>query len=116
MAGAKRVLLLNPLIHDYCAHDFWAKPLGLFELGARLRAAGFEVRLLDLTNPVAPGLDQPLPRHLGQGKWPKTPIPRPPLLPDLGRRFYRFGWPLPQVRGRTRHRAARPIGCCSPRP
>lgn len=101
MTSQGRVLLVNPLIHDYCAHDFWAKPLGLLQLGARLRAAGLEVRLLDLTSPFLAGTpirEAAAHRHFGQGKWAKTPIPRPALLPDIGRRYYRFGASLAAVR------------------
>jgi len=43
----KSILLVNPWIHDFAAYDFWMKPLGLLYVGAILRAAGYEVGLLD---------------------------------------------------------------------
>jgi hypothetical protein len=46
----KSILLVNPWIHDFAAYDFWMKPLGLLYVGAILRAAGCEVRLLDCLN------------------------------------------------------------------
>ena len=35
---SKKILLINPWIHDFAAYDFWLKPLGLLYLGGLLRA------------------------------------------------------------------------------
>ena len=41
------ILLVNPWITDFAAHDLWIRPLGLLYAGAFLRARGHEVRLVD---------------------------------------------------------------------
>lgn len=41
------ILLVNPWITDFVAHDLWIRPLGLLYAGAFLRTRGHEVRLVD---------------------------------------------------------------------
>ena len=50
-----RALLVNPWIHDLTVHDRFAFPLGLLNLGAALRAEGWDVELCDLLR--LPGAD-----------------------------------------------------------
>ena len=47
MTHPPSVLLVNPVIHDFAAYDFWARPLGLLWVGALLRHGGARVSLLD---------------------------------------------------------------------
>jgi len=93
------VLLVNPWIHDVAAYDFWASPMGLLQIGARLRQAGARVALLDCVNRFHPGLPptDPTLRH-GRGPYPKQPIPKPAALSDVPRRFCRYGVPPEVVR------------------
>ncbi len=41
--NGRRVLLINPWIHDFAAYDPWGRPLGLLSIGGLLRAAGCAV-------------------------------------------------------------------------
>jgi len=94
--AAPHILLVNPLIHDFAAYDFWARPLGLSIVGGVLRRAGFSLDFLDCTT----SFDSSLPPKLrpkrkadGSGKFVRTPLPRPSFLPDIPRRFSRYGLP-----------------------
>jgi len=92
----KRVLLVNPWIHDFAAFDFWARPLGLFWLGGLLLESGFSVDLLDLADPLSPYLPQhlrPARRSIGAGRFHREVITRPAVLPNVNRRFCRYGLP-----------------------
>ncbi len=88
------ILLVNPWIHDFAAYDVWAQPLGLLQLGAGLRRHGCRVSYIDCLDrfhPRAPAADPR--RRNGRGPYIKTPLPAPPGLKDLPRRFSRYGIP-----------------------
>src|SRR5512136_1366350 len=89
----RRVLLVNPWIHDFAAYDLWAKPLGLLSIGAVLRQNGCEVDLIDCLRSPHPLMDTPGPavREGGQGKFYRQPIPTPPALKGVHRRYSRYG-------------------------
>ncbi len=95
----KSILLVNPWIHDFAAYDFWLKPLGLLYIGAILRAAGCEVRLLDCLNlsSVSPqftaGWKLPRQRDFGRGHFYKENIPKPEVLRHIPRQYRRYGIP-----------------------
>ncbi len=98
----KSILLVNPWIHDFAAYDFWMKPLGLLYVGAILRAAGCEVRLLDCLNfssmlpQFTAGLKLPRQRDFGRGHFYKENIPKPEALRHIPRQYRRYGIP-PEV-------------------
>ena len=84
--------MVNPWIHDFAAYDFWAKPLGLLQLGAILQHHGMSVSYIDCLDrfhPCAPPAD-PHARN-GRGPYHKTPIPKPPGLEDVDRNYSRYG-------------------------
>jgi hypothetical protein len=97
MSETPFVLLVNPWICDFAAHDLWAKPLGLLQIGALLRKAGYRVGLIDCldrhdedTNrrdDVLPPTFHPF----GTGKFPKVPLETPGPITDVPRRYYRYG-------------------------
>ena len=89
------VLLVNPVIHDFAAYDFWARPLGLLWVGAMLRWGGARVELLDCMDALAPRVPETLRlrRSHGRGRFIRTPIQRPKVLPDIGRRYCQYGLP-----------------------
>jgi hypothetical protein len=97
MSKAPFVLLVNPWICDFAAHDLWAKPLGLLHLGALLREGGCRVAFVDCMDRRDPATQQS--KHLlqgdnqkfGCGKYPKIPVPTPEALKDIPRRYYRYG-------------------------
>ena len=89
----KRVLLVNPWIHDFAAYDLWAKPLGLLSLGGMLREAGCEVYFVDCLNASHPMMDTPAPevRPGGHHKFYRTIIEKPPVLNSIPRHYARYG-------------------------
>ena len=94
--SATRVLLVNPYIHDFSAYDFWAKPLGLMVLGGYLNSQGVETDYLDLVDPLSPFMpkSKELKRIEGRGRFHRESIPRPTVLPYIGRKFARYGLPI----------------------
>ena len=98
----KSILLVNPWIHDFAAYDFWMKPLGLLYVGAILRAAGYEIGLLDCLDftsgppQFTAALKPPQRRDFGRGHFYKENIPKPEALRDIPRQYRRYGIP-PQV-------------------
>ncbi|MFP4474485.1 MAG: B12-binding domain-containing radical SAM protein [Desulfatibacillaceae bacterium] len=91
MPEPPRLLFINPWIHDFAAYDFWARPLGLFQLAAIARAMGCRVSYYDClgrdTAPAGPDARQ------GRGPYRKTPLPVPPALSDVPRTWSRYGVP-----------------------
>jgi len=91
------ILLINPWITDFAAHDLWTKPMGLLVLAALLREGGCGVELIDcldrrdpFTNAhpdILPGKD----KKFGTGKYPRMRIPKPAPYSDFPRYFYRHG-------------------------
>jgi radical SAM superfamily enzyme YgiQ (UPF0313 family) len=97
MPKAPLILLVNPWITDFAAHDLWAKPMGLLLLGSLLREGGCGVEFIDcldrhdgFTNSqtdIIPGKD----RKFGTGKYPKMRLPKPAAYSGIPRHFYRHG-------------------------
>ncbi|MGV8073067.1 MAG: B12-binding domain-containing radical SAM protein [Syntrophobacteraceae bacterium] len=97
MAKAPFILLVNPWVTDFAAHDLWAKPLGLLSIASLLREGGCGVALLDCldrhdpetnTHPdIIPGKN----RLYGTGKYPRMLIPKPAAYAKMPRRYYRHG-------------------------
>jgi radical SAM superfamily enzyme YgiQ (UPF0313 family) len=86
------ILLVNPWIHDFAAYDFWAKPLGLLVLAALLRRHGCKVSYIDCLDRFHPHASATDPqRRCGRGPYLKTRLPKPAALPDVPRRFSRYG-------------------------
>jgi radical SAM superfamily enzyme YgiQ (UPF0313 family) len=106
------ILLVNPWIVDFAAYDFWNKPLGLLSVGAVLREAGCEIRLVDCMDRYHPALldgkagraarrgDNPGHRSGddGSGHFLKEVLEKPDLLAAVPRRYGRYGLPVGTVR------------------
>ncbi|MFC1877607.1 B12-binding domain-containing radical SAM protein [Thermodesulfobacteriota bacterium] len=89
------LLLVNPWIHDFAAYDFWAKPMGLLQLAAILRAHDVSISYMDCLDRFHPRSESPAAkRRPGRGAYLKTRIPRPAGLKDVPRYFSRYGIPL----------------------
>ncbi|MFP3871083.1 MAG: B12-binding domain-containing radical SAM protein [Syntrophobacteria bacterium] len=91
------ILLINPWIYDFAAHDLWAKPLGLLLLAGVLRFHGYRLRLVDCLDVYDPRMRQ-IPgtrpatrRAFGTGKFYRTPVDKPPALSHVHRTYWRFG-------------------------
>lgn len=90
----RRVLLVNPWIHDFAAYDLWARPTGLLRVGAVLRENGCRVDLIDCLAPQKATRRKPT----GQGKFPRQPIEKPPELVWFGRTYARYGMSVDEFR------------------
>ncbi|MBA7606465.1 hypothetical protein ES703_13614 [subsurface metagenome] len=90
----KRLLLVNPWIHDFAAFDFWLKPLGLLRIAGALMDAGAEVHLLDLADRNHPWLhERTKTDEWGRGKFFAEEIAKPRILDRVPRKFRRYGLP-----------------------
>jgi len=88
----KRILAVNPWIHDFAAFDFWLKPLGLLRIAAAVMDAGVEVHLLDLLDRNHPWLEETTPTDAwGRGKFHAEPIRKPQAVRHVPRPFRRYG-------------------------
>ena len=91
------ILLINPWIYDFAAHDLWSKPLGLLLLAGLLRAQSYNLRLLDCLDvhdsrlQAIPGIKPATRRDFGTGKFYRTQVPKPSSLQQFDRKYYRFG-------------------------
>lgn len=83
----RKILLINPWIHDFAAYDLWAKPLGLLSLGAVLRANGCAVEFIDCLE-TRSGTTR---KRWGQGPFARQIIPKPPQLSSIPRNYARYG-------------------------
>lgn len=83
----RRVLLVNPWIHDFAAYDLWMKPLGLLYIGSLLRKNGCLVELIDCLD----AHDDKTRKPWGQGRFPRQRIPKPPQLAQIPRYYARYG-------------------------
>lgn len=92
----KRLLLINPPVHDFAAFDLFARPHGLLYIGAYLRECGYEIALLDCldrNHPAMVGLARPKSRTNGCGKYFAQRLEKPALIRHVPRYYYNFGMP-----------------------
>lgn len=97
VAKAPLILLINPWITDFAAHDLWAKPMGLLILASLLREGGCGVEFIDcldrhdpLTN-AHPDILRGAPKKFGTGKYPRMGLPKPKAYSGFPRFYYRHG-------------------------
>jgi radical SAM superfamily enzyme YgiQ (UPF0313 family) len=93
---SKKILLINPWIHDFAAYDFWIKPLGLLYLGGLLRKNNYQVAFIDCLDPYHPAMPEgnrklPLRHSYGDGKFFRQVIPAPGSLKIIDRTYCRYG-------------------------
>ncbi|MFH2138079.1 MAG: B12-binding domain-containing radical SAM protein [Candidatus Omnitrophota bacterium] len=99
----KNILLVNPWICDFAAYDLWIVPLGLLNIAACLKAKGINLQLLDLLNRFEyPATDHKNDKSItaafGTGHFLKREIPKPKVISDMPRKFFRYGIPEPAAR------------------
>jgi len=88
-----RILLVNPPIYDFSAHDFWLKPYGLLRVGGFLR---HKVRLsffdyLDRSHPLNASVRSRRSDSWGRGKFQAEKVVRPCCLAPISRNYRRYG-------------------------
>lgn len=80
----KSVLLINPWIYDFSAYNLWLRPLGLLKVAAWLREQAHQVTFFDC-------LDCPNQDRYGCGKFSKVKVPKPELVRQVKRPYFRYG-------------------------
>lgn len=97
MSRPPLILLINPWITDFAAHDLWAKPMGLLILASLLKEGGCGVQFIDcldrhdvFTN-THPDVLRGAAKKFGTGKYPRLPIPKPEAYSGFPRYYYRHG-------------------------
>jgi len=93
---SKKILLINPWIHDFAAYDFWLKPLGLLYLGGLLRQNGHQIHFIDCLDPYHPampneGHKRPQRHSYGRGKFFRQVISKPDSLKMISKNYCRYG-------------------------
>lgn len=92
---SKKILLVNPWIHDFAAYDFWLKPMGLLSLGSLLRHNNHQVHFIDCLDPHHPAMhkigDKPKRHAYGDGKFFRQSIVKPEKLNMISRNYCRYG-------------------------
>ncbi len=89
-----RILLVNPPIYDFAAHDFWVKPYGLLRVAGGLRGQA-DLRLFDYLDPLqagaARGTEDSADRW-GRRRIRGAPAAKPAAFGAIRRRYRRFGF------------------------
>lgn len=91
-----KAILVNPYIEDFTAYDLWIRPLGLYKLSYFLKKLNFDVEMIDLLDMSHPSIPEKFKkrRENGTGKLYFEYIPKPKILPNIERRFKRYGIPV----------------------
>src|SRR3990172_5600327 len=89
---ASRILLVNPPIYDFSAHDFWLKPYGLLTVAGYLRGQA-DLQLFDYLDRLHPLATRPESDPWGRGKYDCEIVPKPVQFAHLPRRYRRYGLP-----------------------
>ncbi len=85
-----KVLLVNPPVYDFSAHDFWLKPYGLLTVAGYLRGQA-DLCLFDYMDRLHP-LATPTPSDdWGRGKYLGEIFPKPEPFHHVPRYFRRYG-------------------------
>jgi len=93
---SKKILLINPWIHDFAAYDFWLKPLGLLYLGGLLRQNNHQINFIDCLDPYHPAMQsdghkRPQRHSSGRGKFFRQVLPKPDSLKMISKNYCRYG-------------------------
>jgi radical SAM superfamily enzyme YgiQ (UPF0313 family) len=91
------VLLINPWIYDFAAHDLWSKPLGLLYIAGFLREMGLNVHVIDCMDNNNPDMlnsystRKTATRKYGTGKYFREEIEKPDSVKHVPRKYFRYG-------------------------
>jgi molybdenum cofactor biosynthesis enzyme MoaA len=90
---SSRILLVNPPIYDFSAHDFWLKPYGLLMVAGFLRGKAdlclFDY--MDRLHPAALQNGEYASDSWGRGKYRAEMVAKPAVFSRIPRHFRRFG-------------------------
>src|SRR3989339_1709225 len=87
MENGKKIILINPWIHDFSAYDLWLKPLGLLYIAAYLEKYGYQICLIDCLDYKA------TPKPYGCNKFYSEEIAKPCHFHNIPRKYKRYGMP-----------------------
>lgn len=85
----KNILLVNPWIYDFAAHDFGNKPVGILRIGEYLRRGGYDVSFIDCLGSAPQYTDE-----FGFSKIRKEKAQKPAAILKSYRPFFRYGIPV----------------------
>ena len=89
----RRILLVNPPVYDFSAHDFWLKPYGLLEVAGYLRGRA-DLQLFDYLDRLHPSVSPDADGgsdSWGRGKYRSEIVEKPAVFSGIPRHFRRFG-------------------------
>ena len=98
------ILLINPWITDFAAHDLWSRPLGLLYAGAFLAQRGHSLRLIDCMDRFQDSGQHNVSgttRQFGTGKYHREVIGKPDCFSSIPQKFCRYGIPVDLFRNRV---------------
>ena len=93
----KKILGINPPVHDFAFFDLWAKPLGLLYILGRLRDIGNEVFLVDCIHEARSDS-----KTFGRWTTRKREIPKPEAYRNIPRRYWGVGLDREEILSRLR--------------
>ncbi|MFH1854105.1 MAG: radical SAM protein [Candidatus Omnitrophota bacterium] len=93
----KNILLVNPWIYDFAAHDFGIKPVGLLRIAELLRRHGHNVYLMDCIDGCSRSRDE-----FGFSKIRKEKTEKPAVLKNIGRPYFKYGIPVTEFTSRIK--------------
>src|SRR4030067_2945716 len=85
MYTSPHILLINPLITDFAAYNFWIKPIGLLYVASLLRRYGFKVTLVDCLDGYSKI------KRYGDGNFLRTRIEKPEPIKNIPRYYSQYG-------------------------
>lgn len=95
--SGKRILGINPPVHDFAFFDLWAKPMGLLYILGRLRDMGNEVSLVDCIYEASE-----TPKTFGRWAPRRREILKPDICSHIPRRYWHFGLNREELEARLR--------------
>jgi radical SAM superfamily enzyme YgiQ (UPF0313 family) len=95
MSNKPSILLINPPIYDFAAHDFWLKPLGMLTVAGKIaNQCNFHIfDFLDRNHEFYKDKPQYKNDNWGRGKFFSVKIKKPDVLKKIPRYYHRFGLP-----------------------
>ena len=84
----KNILLINPWIYDFAAHNFGTKPIGLLRIASHLRHT-HNVSLIDCMSGCSKSK-----KESGFSKFRKEKQEKPEIIKNIERPYFRYGIPV----------------------
>ncbi len=98
MSPDPRLLFINPWIHDFAAHDFWSKPLGLLRIAEYLSHYPVHIDWIDVMDRFHPSWQTAKTKPAAHGKYHREELVKPAFLPAIPRQYSRYGAEKSKVR------------------